>query len=313
MRHLTLWISATLLLIAPVMASAQASPRVSLDPRTPVYAGPGQQYPEVVYLQRSERVQLYGCLQDYAWCDVGVLYSSRGWAWRGWVRASDINLLHAQRAYRLHQSHTDLPWFAYPLIGFAFNDYWASHYRYQPWYAQRQHWQRWDWQRHNARHAWSADHRQWQRERYRDRRDWREDRRDDRRDWRSEHRNERRDWREDSRDERRDDRRYDRRQEQRQWQREARQEQPQWRGERQERPRYQQPRTARPATMERPPAREWRGQPLRQDATAQPMPKPRPVRESPRRRTLEPTPSSRPPLRRTPTQSAVGGEATREP
>ena len=171
-----------------VSGAAWAQQRVSVAWTTTVHAGPGTGYPAVDRVYVGQQLSLYGCLSDYAWCDVRTAYG------RGWVQAADLQVYRGSTRYRLVDSQS---WYQYPTLTFIFNDYWRVHYQQRPWYHNRSQYERWDWRSHNRDHRW-------------DRRDDRYDHRDGRRDDRYDNRDGRRDDRYDNRDGRRDDR-YDNR------------------------------------------------------------------------------------------------------
>jgi uncharacterized protein YraI len=118
----------------PMIASAQqlayASKTVSMR------AGPSRDYPVVATLGSGTSMTIYGCLQDYKWCDV-IVGSSRGWVYSG-------NIVYPYLG-------RDVPVMSYgPTIGlgivsFSIGNYWDNYYTDYPWYPQRQNWSNRPW------------------------------------------------------------------------------------------------------------------------------------------------------------------------
>jgi len=117
--------------IAVPLADAAASPGTTTAPVN-LRAGPSTAYPVVTVLPPSAPLEVYGCTEGWAWCDV---------AWgdaRGWISASYLSF----QQYR----GPSAPLYRYgPTIGlgviqFNFGSYWNNHYRARPWYATRDRW-----------------------------------------------------------------------------------------------------------------------------------------------------------------------------
>jgi len=154
-------------------------------------AGPGTGYPQVVVVPAGAPVEIFGCLDGRGWCDVG--YGSV----RGWVSANYLQSLREDRRVPLPALAPDA---GVPVVTFSFGDYWGSHYRDRPWFAERDRWGAPPPHPAHAPPPWRGPEEEWRRERREAVRDRRDDRREDR-EWRRE-----REWRERERD-RRDDRR----------------------------------------------------------------------------------------------------------
>ncbi len=122
------WLAGAALAFA-VPVSAQAGSgylSVNLNLR----AGPSVDYPAVRLAPRGAAVNVYGCVDDYGWCDVS-------WGGnRGWVSGQYLDYDY---------DHRRVPVIAYGprlglgLISFNFGNYWNNHYRHQSWYGQRNH------------------------------------------------------------------------------------------------------------------------------------------------------------------------------
>jgi uncharacterized protein YraI len=91
-------------------------------------SGPSTAYPVVSVLPRGSSVEVFGCTDGYAWCDV----ARRGN--RGWVSARYLEF--PQRGRRLPVAEP-LPHLGVPIITFGFGQYWDDHYYDRPWYHER--------------------------------------------------------------------------------------------------------------------------------------------------------------------------------
>lgn len=125
------WLAGAALAFA-VPVSAQAGSgylSVNLNLR----AGPSIDYPVVRRAPRGTAVNVYGCIDDYGWCDVS-------WGGhRGWVSGEYLDYDYYDR--RVPVIHYG-PRLGLGLISFNFGGYWDRHYRHQSWYGQRNHYSR---------------------------------------------------------------------------------------------------------------------------------------------------------------------------
>lgn len=128
--------------LAPLVPSAEAQSRWSRDHRTSVgytlkqakmRAGPDRDYPTIRIIPRDRRVEVYGCLKNWSWCDVG--YRSD----RGWVAG---RLLAADYRGRRRSMVSIGPYLSILVLSFRFGDYWDNHYRTRPFYSDRYRWER---------------------------------------------------------------------------------------------------------------------------------------------------------------------------
>ena len=105
-----------LALIPSVAEAANARTTATITLR----AGPSTIYPSVGVVPRGSFVNVYGCVANYAWCDVGY-HSARGWASSRYLTAL------------YHGVYEPLPGIGLgigvPFIIFNFGDYWDDHYR----------------------------------------------------------------------------------------------------------------------------------------------------------------------------------------
>ncbi|MGN8158438.1 SH3 domain-containing protein [Salinisphaera sp. SWV1] len=91
-------------------------------------AGPRVDYPALYILQPGVRVLVYGCVDDYTWCDVSAL------DYRGWVYADYLDYNYDNRRVTIASYG---PQIGVAIIAFSLVDYWSHHYRDRPWYRER--------------------------------------------------------------------------------------------------------------------------------------------------------------------------------
>jgi uncharacterized protein YraI len=94
-------------------------------------AGPGRDYPLVASVGPGTPVDVGGCTDDYAWCDVGF-QGDHGWAWAG-------NLEYPYEGRRV-VIYGHGPVIGLPITPFAAGPYWDTYYRGRPWYGRRSYW-----------------------------------------------------------------------------------------------------------------------------------------------------------------------------
>ncbi|MDQ6891730.1 MAG: SH3 domain-containing protein [Acidobacteriota bacterium] len=76
-RLIACWIAAGLATSAVAVAETAYTTTV-----TNLRAGPGRDYPVVRHISRGRPIEVAGCLEDYAWCDV-IAGPDRGWMYSG--------------------------------------------------------------------------------------------------------------------------------------------------------------------------------------------------------------------------------------
>ena len=138
---------------------------------TPIFAGPGNDFPVVAQLGSGVAVNINGCVADYSWCDVSFGPN------RGWVYAGDLATPYRNDRVTVVDYGSRL---ALPIVTFSLGTYWDRHYRGRNFYGERHQWeQRW----HDHDHARAYEHGGRDvRTEYRGDRDHRDDRSYDQRD-----------------------------------------------------------------------------------------------------------------------------------
>ncbi len=94
-------------------------------------AGPGRDYPLVAHIPAGRSVEVAGCLDDYAWCDV-VAGRERGWMYSG-------NLEYPYEDRRV-SILSEGPALGFPIVAYSPGVYWDNYYRGRPWYGRRDYW-----------------------------------------------------------------------------------------------------------------------------------------------------------------------------
>ena len=125
---LTTTLASLALPLAPAMA---AGPHSGWTVRaTSLRAGPDFDYPAVRRIGKNRRVDIYGCLDDWSWCDVA--YRSD----RGWVAGANL-VADYQGRRRGISSYLGIG-----VLTFIFGNYWDNNYRSRPFYNERSRWER---------------------------------------------------------------------------------------------------------------------------------------------------------------------------
>lgn len=94
-------------------------------------AGPATGYPRVATVPAGARLQIFGCLDGWYWCDV-AWGPERGWMSSGLI-ASDFG---GSRVV----VYDNGPRLGLPFVTFSLGLYWDNYYRNRYWYRQRSHW-----------------------------------------------------------------------------------------------------------------------------------------------------------------------------
>ena len=90
-------------------------------------AGPDRSFPLVAWLQGGTPVTLFGCLNGWNWCDVGVGFN------RGWIYGRFLAVPVGGQQVLIMNSG---PRLGVPVVTFSVGPYWGAHYRGRPWYHQ---------------------------------------------------------------------------------------------------------------------------------------------------------------------------------
>ncbi|WP_429913152.1 SH3 domain-containing protein [Govanella unica] len=97
-----------------------------------MWAGPSPDYPRVTRLPAGAAVQVFGCLDDWYWCDVGW----RGQ--RGWVTAANLYGRYGGNSVYVSQYG---PRFGLGIVLYNAGSYWDRNYRNRySWYRDRDRW-----------------------------------------------------------------------------------------------------------------------------------------------------------------------------
>jgi len=90
-------------------------------------AGPDRGFPLVSWLQGGTPVNVFGCLNGWHWCDVGVGFN------RGWVNGRFLSVPFGGQQVLIMNSG---PRIGVPMVTFSVGTYWGAHYRGRPWVHQ---------------------------------------------------------------------------------------------------------------------------------------------------------------------------------
>jgi uncharacterized protein YraI len=94
-------------------------------------AGPSTLYPAIIVIPAGAPILIYGCLEDYSWCDIS-------WGpYRGWMAANYLETTYGSRAVPLPGYIGPL---GIPLITFEFDTYWDDYYRDEPFFRDSYRW-----------------------------------------------------------------------------------------------------------------------------------------------------------------------------
>lgn len=194
-RRYVLPLFAAALATAAVPGTASAQRPAIVTTEVNMRAGPSTEFPVVDVIPDNDQVAVFGCIEEYEWCDVGWRDT------RGWVAGEYLR-------YRRDTGYVPLieygPTLGLPIIVFSVDTYWDRYYRARPWYRDRVRWSRVWRDRRDDRAERREDRREDRVDRRRDRREDRADRREDRRDVRADRRQDRRESRVERRVERQD-------------------------------------------------------------------------------------------------------------
>ena len=111
-------------------AAAMGQNAMTTEPAD-LYAGPADSYPVVAQLDPNSPIQVFGCLDDWSWCDVGA------GDLRGWMYSPDITYAYEGGYVPLYSYAPSL---GIAIVPFSLDVYWGRYYHGRPWYSQREEW-----------------------------------------------------------------------------------------------------------------------------------------------------------------------------
>ncbi len=124
MRYIALYAGALLALASGPALAADALTTDAIH----MYAGPNDNFPQVMRLSAGRPVTLHGCLASFEWCDV-EWRGNRGWVHAGALATPDnVNVAASG------------PTLDVPRVRFDVRTYWEQNYQSRPWYADRDTW-----------------------------------------------------------------------------------------------------------------------------------------------------------------------------
>lgn len=128
MKRLMLGLIAGLIALT---AAEEAMARSVVVRTVNIRSGPDSDYPAVARLKKNSTIEVYGCIEDWDWCDI------RAGRYRGWIRGDSIYTTYRNRNVAFVEA---APALHIPIIGFNIN-YWDEHYRKNSFYRDRSRWE----------------------------------------------------------------------------------------------------------------------------------------------------------------------------
>lgn len=125
------WILFAILCTAALAPAAAKSAEVYVVGRVTMRAGPAREFPAVAMLPGGASVSVYGCIEDWTWCDVSWR-GNRGWAYAGRLEYD----YHGDRL--VISEYGPALWL--PIVTFDLSLYWDENYRDRPWFRDRDRW-----------------------------------------------------------------------------------------------------------------------------------------------------------------------------
>jgi uncharacterized protein YraI len=99
-----------------------------------LHSGPDATFPVVASVPANAQMTVYGCLQNWSWCDV---------AWndqRGWLPGSSIQTVYQSKPAYITEV---APAMNVPVETYSTATYWDTHYQSAPFYTQRERYVSW--------------------------------------------------------------------------------------------------------------------------------------------------------------------------
>ena len=124
------------LLVSVGGASAAWATEAYTTSSTWLRTGPDTNFPRIERIPRESLVEVYGCTENYDWCDIDFEGD------RGWLPGRRLQFVYNGRRGSID---TLAPFLGLMILQFSLQDYWGNHYRERPWYTNRnlQRWQNW--------------------------------------------------------------------------------------------------------------------------------------------------------------------------
>ncbi|HKD53856.1 MAG TPA: SH3 domain-containing protein [Steroidobacteraceae bacterium] len=116
------------LVVAGWTSTAAAAMTATVSTSVHLRAGPSTFYPGVAMLLRGQFVTVFGCEQNFNWCDVQAGPN------RGWVDAAFLQVPSPSGPVPVATGGLSLGIATSPFI---LNNYWSTYYVGRPWYARR--------------------------------------------------------------------------------------------------------------------------------------------------------------------------------
>lgn len=145
------WSYAAVALACALLLPAAAMARPAYTSRQVViWAGPGDNYPDVGFLPPRTPVHLYGCIRrpQQIWCDIS------GQGQRGFVLANSLSVLHNGNSIVVANAPS---YINIPFISFDLGTYWGNHYRNRSFYGRRSHYERF-WRENHGRYGYGGSY-----------------------------------------------------------------------------------------------------------------------------------------------------------
>ncbi|MCJ8145088.1 SH3 domain-containing protein [Ancylobacter sp. A5.8] len=118
-------------LVAVLGSAAAAQDSGYANANVNLRAGPSTAYPVVTVLEAGTSLDIFGCLDEYTWCDV----EWRGY--RGWVSSRYLDFDYRGRRVAMPDY---APQIGVPIVAFSFGNYWNNYYRGRSWYSTYDRW-----------------------------------------------------------------------------------------------------------------------------------------------------------------------------
>jgi uncharacterized protein YraI len=126
-----LGLAAVMAFMALTAAAAQAAPGVATA-NVNMRTGPDTEFPSVGVIPEGAPLDVFGCLDDESWCDVGWEGN------RGWVFSEYLGFDYRGQVTPLPDA--GIAAFGIPVVVFSTVEYWNRYYVGRPWYRDRDRW-----------------------------------------------------------------------------------------------------------------------------------------------------------------------------